>query len=162
MQKIKIPRHALTLALIIGGGLATTAHTQLGPPPTMPSMDYIVDLKRDTVDPKLLRAPSPEMPMDATRSGYCCVDFDIDASGKAVTIKPSFCSEALFKVNAVKAVSGAEFSPAQVGGVRRRSDGHSFDIVFKKEDVNGLIKPSADGRLTEQTARNGTSMCPAY
>lgn len=119
-----------------------------------------MDLKRDVKDPSLITAPSPIMPDTALQSGYCCVDFDIGTEGRAVNTKASYCSEPLFTTAAINAVERAEFTPATIGGVRRMSDGHSFDVTFKKEDVNGVIKPSADGRLTQSAVDSGLALCP--
>lgn len=122
-------------------------------------MDYF-ELKQDSVDPSLVSAPSPVMPTEATQSGYCCVDFDISAQGKAVSIKTSYCSEDLFRTAAITSVGEAEFTPAKVGGVRRLSQGHSFDVTFKKEDYQGVLKPSADGRMTRAALDAGMALCP--
>ena len=137
---------------------ACAVHAQTMPPPP-PTLDYF-ELKQKSVDPTLVSAPSPVMPTEATRSGYCCVDFDISAAGKAVSVKTSYCSEDLFRVAAITSVRDAEFTPAKVGGVRRMSEGHSFDVTFKKEDYNGVLKPSADGKLTRAALDAGIALCP--
>lgn len=145
------------VSLLTFGGIAAA---QSAPPPPMPTLDFL-NLKQEIIDPGLLSAPAPIMPAEATRSGYCCVAFDISASGRAVNIKADYCSEPLFETAAKNSVGLAEFSPAQIGGVRRISEGHSFDVTFKKEDVSGVIKPSADGKLTQSAIDNNRALCPA-
>lgn len=137
-----------------------SALAQVGPPPNLPPSTDFFELKQEATDPGLISAPSPVMPAQAVQSGYCCVDFDIGADGKARNTVASYCSEPLFEANALSSVNDAEFSPATIGGVRRLSRGHSFDVTFKKKDVNGVLKPSADGRLTQTAIDSGTALCP--
>lgn len=63
------------------------------------------------------KAYVPGVPGGATRSGYCIVDFDIDAEGKPVNINVVKCTEDVFRKKSRKNVSKARFYPKMENGV---------------------------------------------
>lgn len=85
-------------------------------------------------DIQVVRAPAPSMPSAATTrgiSGSCDVLFDVDTRGRPFNLTAQ-CTDNLFKAEAIRSVSKAEFLP-KIGktGVAVEQHGAIYPIEFK-------------------------------
>ncbi|MFN3912733.1 energy transducer TonB [Hyphomonas sp.] len=81
----------------------------------------------------VVRPPMPSMPAAAlTRgiSGSCDVMFDVDARGRPFNLTAQ-CTDSVFKAEAIRAVSKAEFLPKVKNGVAVEQRGAIYPIEFE-------------------------------
>ena len=80
----------------------------------------------------VVRPPAPSMPAAAvTRglSGSCDVTFDVDARGRPFNLTAQ-CTDSVFKAEAIRAVSKAEFLPKVKNGVAVEQRGAIYPLEF--------------------------------
>jgi len=86
-------------------------------------------------DIEVVRAPAPSIPVAAiTRgiSGRCDVLFDVDTRGRPFNLTAQ-CTDDIFRAEAIRAVSKAEFLPKIRRGVAVEQTGAIYPIEFKVE-----------------------------
>lgn len=64
-----------------------------------------------------IKAPLPKMPHNATKSGHCVVNFDVDAEGVPENIEIESCSEPLFRKKSIKNIEKSLFYSKMENGV---------------------------------------------
>jgi len=84
----------------------------------------------------LVRIP-PIMPPQATRSGHCHVDFDVNQTGQPINVKTTSCSENLFAASSVASVQKWKFEP-------KAQKNKKTKITFRLADHCGNIHPEAE------------------
>ncbi|MEL6686238.1 MAG: energy transducer TonB [Pseudomonadota bacterium] len=111
------------------------------PFPTLAQPDY--------EEPYAIEAPTPPMPLSARESGYCCVNFDVDADGSVNNATVGYCTLELFRNASVWSVKQWEYEPARRFGRPVAETGLTefVSFILAYED-NGEIIPSHTGYLT--------------
>jgi len=122
--------------------IPSTVSTEL---PTLPRPvmgDVITDVvyTDDTMIP-ILRVP-PRMPARAERSGHCDMVFDVGPDGATLNVKASYCSEALFETESIRATLKFKYRPTRIDGQYQTTRNVKTRIKFKLQDQNGNLIPA--------------------
>lgn len=86
----------------------------------------------------------PSMPQKAERSGYCRLEYVVNAAGKAVDVDAVSCSEDMFKDGSIKAVKKWVFLAKVEAGIAVKSEKRESIIEFKLTDEKGSIIPAKE------------------
>lgn len=99
----------------------------------------------------------PYMPANAFRSGFCCLQIDINNNGAATDVITPYCSDDLFRKSSLSAAKHWKFKPAIVKGepVKVRNQRHT--MKFRLVDDDGKFIPDREG-LMSADPRNSTDM----
>ncbi len=84
---------------------------------------------------------APIMPMQADRSGFCTVLFDVNANGTTYNVQVLNCSQNLFTRASVKAVEKWKYRPQTMGGMAVPRTGLRTTIKFNLTDEHGRLIP---------------------
>jgi len=98
-------------------------------------------------DVENLKRVPPMMPNEAEVSGYCCVMFDVTATGKTTNITTPYCTSAALSKAAKTSVGQWTYRPARKNGQPVYRKNMDTNITFHLADVDGRLIPSPQGYL---------------
>ncbi|WP_371397715.1 energy transducer TonB [Fretibacter rubidus] len=90
----------------------------------------------------------PKTPNSAKRSGYCCINVNIDIDGKVTDTRALTCSHKRFKRESLKRVGQYKYYPVIKDGVAVPST-IITSVPFIMVGSKGHVIPSADGEIDD-------------
>ena len=90
----------------------------------------------------------PLMPSNATRSGYCCLEIDINEKGLPTDIETSYCTEEKFAQPSINAAQNWKFATAVIAGNRISWENDINLVTYMLSDEAGNFIPDPEGRLS--------------
>jgi len=84
---------------------------------------------------------APSMPYQATKSGYCYIEYDVSAEGRTENLRPLYCTTGHFRVAAMKNVAEWRFFPKRVDSKNVKDFAQVSKIAFRLTDGCGNLIP---------------------
>ena len=89
------------------------------------------------------------------------MSFDVTEKGRLTNIASDYCSDGMFKRNAVKSLKLWRYAPARLGGAAQYSKDHKTTVRFVLVTPTGDLTQSHDGRLlSSDGAIRMDKICP--
>lgn len=88
----------------------------------------------------LVRKPG-KLPEEATKSGYCLMQFDIDENGSPFNVKAFLCTHRIFESESVAAVSNFQYAPRTENGIAVIERKQEVKVTYVYRDKDGNIIP---------------------
>ena len=109
------------------------------PSPDVPVANFNLALSPRDAQP-LVRIP-PMMPTNATRSGWCDLDFDVGIDGRTRDVVATTCSDPVFTDAATRSVEQWRYQPRIFDGEIVPRFGMSSRVTFRLHDATGQVIP---------------------
>ena len=84
---------------------------------------------------------APKMPSNASRSGFCCIEYDVTDEGLPKNVTTTFCNKKKFKSPAIESIKKAKFNPAIRNGKNITALNQSTIITYRLTNSRGELIP---------------------